>query len=123
VSRILIVDDDVTMAAIVAYQLEAIDCQLIHAESGELALQCVDQHKPDLVLTDLRMPGMDGLELIKKLHQTHPQIPIIMMTAYGDEAIAVEALKAGASSYLSKQAIASRLTETVQRLLEVAKVA
>ncbi len=77
--------------------------------------------KPDLVVTDLTMPMMDGLELVRHLRAHHPDVPVILMTAYGSEALAIEALGHGASSYVPKSDLANRLPSTVESVLKLAR--
>ncbi len=67
----------------------------------------------DLVITDLMMPETNGLELVAAVRQLYPQVPVILMTAYGNESIAVEALERGAASYVPKSQQADRLSDTV----------
>jgi CheY-like chemotaxis protein len=71
-------------------------------------------------VTDLTMPTMDGLELVRHLRQHQPEVPVILMTAYGSEALAIEALQEGASSYVPKSDLAKRLPETVEEVLKLA---
>jgi CheY-like chemotaxis protein len=91
------------------------------AANGKDALKKIKRNPPDLVLTDLVMPEMDGVELVRAMRLRYPEIPIILMTAFGDEATAVEAFEAGAASYVPKARRAERLVETVTRVLEHAK--
>ena len=87
------------------------------ASDGNEALEHIELSRPDLVITDLVMPGMDGLELIRQLRERTPQIPAILMTAYGNEDTAAEALEACAASYVPKAQQAERLIETVDSVL------
>src|SRR5262245_39736947 len=91
------------------------------AEHGAEALARVQQLPPDIVVTDLQMPEVDGLQLIESLKKTHPQIPIVVMTSRGSESHAVKALRSGAASYLPKSRSASALTQTVEDVLAVAR--
>lgn len=88
------------------------------AENGREALDKMNAKGANLVVTDLVMPGIDGLELVRRLRKEHPEVPVIVLTAYGDESTAVEALEAGAASYVPKARQAERLIETVDRVLE-----
>jgi len=117
---ILIVDDDDVDRELAARCLKPLDeLTLVHAEDGDKALDAIAQALPDLVLTDLRMPGTDGLELVTKLHDAHPLIPVLLMTSHGSEKIAVEALQAGASSYVPKHDLETDLLDTVEQVLEM----
>lgn len=72
------------------------------ATSGEEALSILNDLKPDLVIMDVRMPKMDGLEVLEKIKESHPQIQVIMMTAYSTTEKAIQAIKLGAYDYLTK---------------------
>jgi CheY-like chemotaxis protein len=91
------------------------------ASNGAGALQRVAEVPPDLVVTDLMMPEMDGLELVARMVSQYPLIPVILMTGRGNEQIAVQALQAGASSYVPKRSLASLLLETIHHVLEAAQ--
>ncbi len=119
VSRILVVDDSSVDRSLVAGLLRNnpnYDIEL--AENGREALELVDTAAPDLVVTDLVMPEIDGLELVRLMRRRYPQIPVILMTAFGNESVAVEALQAGAAHYVPKARQAERLLETVERVLD-----
>ena len=88
---------------------------------GTDALSKIATSPPGLIVTDLVMPEMDGLELLRIVRRLHPEIPVILITAYGDESTAVEALEAGAASYVPKVQKAERLMVTVDRVLERAE--
>jgi len=88
------------------------------AANGREALDAIANCSPHLVITDLVMPEMDGLELVRKIRDRHPRIPVILMTAYGDESTAVQALEAGAASYVPKAEKAERLMSAIERVIE-----
>jgi CheY-like chemotaxis protein len=90
---------------------------VIEARNGQEALEAWQREKPDLVLTDLQMPEMDGLALVEGLRSRSPAIPVVLMTAYGSEEIAVEALQKGAASYVPKKQLARRLVDTLRGVL------
>jgi CheY-like chemotaxis protein len=92
-------------------------CAVLYAADGKEALQQVAQHRPDLVLTDLQMPQMNGLELVAAVRSDYPLVPVILMTAQGSEEIAARALRQGAASYVPKKKLAEDLAPTVQRIL------
>jgi len=120
--RILIVDDnpgDRRLAQVYLKEIENLDIDF--ADDGEAALRDLTEHLPDVVLTDLRMPRVNGIELVTQVHQRHPHIPIILMTSHGSEQIAVNALTAGASSYVSKDNLDTQLADTVRRVIGVAQ--
>jgi CheY-like chemotaxis protein len=90
------------------------------ATDGVEALTMIGQAMPDLVLTDLQMPRMNGLQLVEEIRSRYPALPVILMTAQGSEDIAVQALQKGAASYVPKRNLAQDLLETVEEVLEVA---
>jgi len=90
-----------------------------YAEGGAQALAAVALDRPAVILTDLQMPGMDGLALVQEIRDRHPEIPVILMTAHGSEEVAMQALRAGASCYVPKRALAADLAPTLRRVLAV----
>lgn len=117
-SRILVVDDSVVERHLAGALLAGrLDFEIVYAEDGRHALQQLQRMQIDLVVTDLVMPGMDGLELLQTIRRDYPHIPVVLMTAYGNEAIAVDALEQGAASYVPKARQAERLLDTVRRVL------
>lgn len=116
--NILVVDDSLVERCLASTLLsEELDFQIQFAEDGCIALDKIRHSPPDLVITDLVMPNMDGLNLVRACRREFPSIPVILMTAYGSEALAVDALYEGAASYVPKAKRAERLVETVQRVL------
>lgn len=117
-ATILIVDDSLTDRRFARLTLEhVLDCTILEAESGEAALQQIEHLEPDIVLTDLQMPGLTGLDLVERIREDWPHIPVILMTAKGSEDIAFKALAAGAASYVPKLKLATSLVPTIQRIL------
>ncbi|MEX0700912.1 MAG: response regulator [Planctomycetales bacterium] len=120
-TRVLIVDDSATDRRIAGGLLERHgEFELVFAVDGRDALEQVELHLPDLVLTDLQMPEMDGLELVQAIKRDYPLIPVILMTAKGSEDVAVQALQQGAASYVPKRLLARDLAEIVERVLSAA---
>lgn len=120
---ILVVDDsplDRRLAGAILEQQSA--ARVIFATNGEEALEVVGREQPDLVLTDLQMPLMDGLALVESLRNQFPLTPAILMTGKGSEEIAIQALKHGAASYVPKRNLARNLADTVRDVLAVADV-
>ena len=100
---VLVVDDSsVDRSRIGGLLLKSSELNVEYAIHGAEAAQRIAQSPPDLVLTDLIMPEMDGLELVAYVAVHHPQIPVILMTGKGNEETAVRALQAGAASYVPK---------------------
>jgi len=120
-TTVLIADDSPMDRRLVSGILEKSSDWTIHAATdGAEALAAVVEYLPDLVITDMQMPHMNGLELVTALRQQFPQIPVVLMTAQGSEELAVEALRAGAASYVPKRALAAELVSTVRRVLTAA---
>jgi CheY-like chemotaxis protein len=88
------------------------------ASGGIAALECIDKINPDAVLLDIRMPVMDGIEVLSKLKQKNPELPVVMLTAYGyDDNLINTALGLGASGYISKNLPLAQIVHTFQTLL------
>ncbi|MGH7201284.1 MAG: response regulator, partial [Planctomycetaceae bacterium] len=97
------------------------DWTVLYATDGNEALEQIELHLPDIVLTDLQMPGMDGLELTNAVKADYPLLPVILITGAGSEEIAVQALQQGAASYVPKKSLGYDLVETVRRVLSAAR--
>jgi DNA-binding NtrC family response regulator len=98
----MVVDDDRNFLRVLAYQIQEFGFRSLPVSSGAEALNLLKEEKVHLIITDLKMPGMDGLELLAKIRQTNAEIPVIVLTAHGTIDKAVEAVKAGASDFLTK---------------------
>jgi DNA-binding NtrC family response regulator len=116
--KVLVIDDDASLRRVMEMQLEEIGCDVLAAASGKEALGVLEEVTPDLVITDLRIPGMSGMDILKSLRKDHPELTVIMVTAYGTVRTAVEAMKAGAYDYLTKPIDYDELTLVVNRALE-----
>lgn len=90
------------------------------ASNGQQALEMLAKSHPDVLLTDLQMPEMDGLELVEAVREQHPAVPVILMTAYGSEELAAEALRRGAAGYVPKRLLPKELEPTVSAVLAAA---
>jgi CheY-like chemotaxis protein len=116
---LLVVDDSAVDRRLAGGLLEReLDCEVRYAEDGRAALRALGERLPDLVLTDLQMPDINGLELVAAIKADFPLVPVILMTARGSEEIAARALRAGAISYVPKRRLAEDLAPTVIRVLE-----
>ncbi len=118
---VLIVEDSPDQALTIAAMLKGAGFDAHTAKDGVDALEAIGKHRPDVVLTDLIMPRMNGLELVEALTKQYRAIPVILMTAYGSGEIAMQALKAGAASYVSKNRIAQDILDTVNNTLQVSQ--
>lgn len=122
--KLLIVDDAaadrVRVSGIASRWL---DCTILQADNGKTALEQIQTHMPDIVLTDMHMPEMDGLELVSAVKDEYPNIPVILMTALGSEEIASRALRLGAASYVPKLRLADDLLATLSQVHSTSMVA
>jgi len=118
-ARILVVDDDRNIRRMLAATLEGAGHRVTEADSAERALELIAPRDTDVVLSDIRMAGMDGFGLLKTLKQKGPAVQVIMMTAYGSIPDAVEAMRFGAYDYLPKPFSAEHIRRVVARALEV----
>lgn len=119
--RLLVVDDRPLDAAVAVRLLRSVaDWEIEQCASAEQALESLDNIEADLVLTDLHMPGMDGLELMAAVQKRFSNLPVVVMTSRGNEKKAVTALEAGAASYLPKSRLDQDLIATCHRILDSA---
>jgi two-component system NtrC family response regulator len=116
--RILVVDDDESLRWVTQAQLQQSGYEATAAASGREALDRMREDPPDLVITDLMMPGMSGLDLLKRIRADYSEVIVIMVTAFGAVNTAVEAMKAGAYDYITKPVNMDELRITVDRGLE-----
>lgn len=116
--RILVVDDDPTIRASLIRALETEDTEVRAAESAEQALAMLRQGHPDVVLSDIKMPGLDGIALLGKLKSQAPGADVILMTAYDDMPTVVAAMRAGAVDFLSKPLDLHELRSVLKRVAE-----
>ncbi len=120
--RVLIVDDDPEMVRLVQAELGRLEFDVIPTTSGGDGLQALRDHPVDVVVTDLRMPDLDGMELLRAAADVRPEAKVIMITAFGSIASAIEAMRAGAFDYLSKPFELDELVLAVQKALEDARL-
>lgn len=115
---ILVVDDDDSLRRIMQLQLEEAGFTVLAAANGPEALARMEDFSPALVITDLKMPGMSGLELLGKLREGFPETTVIIITAFGAVSTAVEAMKAGAYDYITKPVDYEQLLLVIGRAME-----
>jgi CheY-like chemotaxis protein/anti-sigma regulatory factor (Ser/Thr protein kinase) len=122
VIKVLVVDDALVDRALVSGLIaKRLECTILEAPDGKQALTLIELHRPDIVLTDLHMPEMNGLELVAAVKESFPEIPVLLMTAQGSEEIAAQALQRGAASYVPKRRLADDLVRTIERVLATAR--
>ena len=118
-TTILLAEDSPTQAALIEIQLVEAGYEVTRFPDGAEAWESIQQQQPDLVLTDLNMPEMNGLELVEAIHDRFPILPVILVTADGTEDLAVRALQAGAASYIPKDALSRDLIPTMEDVLDL----
>jgi DNA-binding NtrC family response regulator len=113
--QVLIVDDEANVRKVLGTLVEQAGCLAVTASSGDEALKRVRADDPDMVITDLKMPGMDGLELLRRLRADFPEVPVVLLTAHGTIESAVEAMKRGAYDFLTKPFDRPKVLEVISR--------
>lgn len=121
-SRVMVVDDDAETLALMREIVAKEGFEVETAEDAETALRRLEQWQPELLITDIHMPGMDGLALLAAVREKEPDIPVVLLTAYGSLKTAVDAIKAGAFDYLSKPFVVEDIRLVVRRALEHTKL-
>ncbi|MFL7944391.1 response regulator (plasmid) [Priestia megaterium] len=113
--RILIVDDHLVVREGLKLLIETSDKYVIvgEAENGRIAIDLVEKLKPDVILMDLYMPVMSGLEAIKEIRRTNPEIPIVILTTYNEDQLMMKGIEAGAKGYLLKDTGVENLFESI----------
>ena len=120
-SKLLLIDDEADVRYSIERILASPEIELATAGSGEEGLKAIPKFKPDLVLMDVRMGGMTGLETLRKIRATEPKLLVILMTAYGTTQTAIEAMKLGAYDYLLKPFDIAKLKEVISNALKAAR--
>ena len=116
-SRILIVDDEHDICLLLARLMKSEGFEALVANDGETALKMVRLEEPDVLLADINMPDLNGLEVLKRVRELDPDLPVVMITAYAEIQGAVKAMKAGAHDYLAKPFSHSEVIRVVRRAL------
>lgn len=117
--KILVVDDEVDFLEIIKIRLEASDYEVITAANGEEALKKVKNEKPDVVLLDILMPGIDGLEVLKRIRKINDKLPVYIITAFSTEERFKVADKFGASGFIVKTDDLSKELENITGALDM----
>ena len=115
---ILIVDDERNIRLTLSMALEAIKIPVDTAASGEEALQKLSEKSFSLMLLDLKLPGLDGMEVLRRVVDKYPEMKVIIITAYGSVEVAVEAMKLGAVDFLQKPFNPAEVRDMVSRVLQ-----
>jgi DNA-binding NtrC family response regulator len=119
--KLLLIDDEADVQYSFRRIFDSPDLELHTASSGEEGLRLISKIQPDLVLSDIRMAGLNGLETLRRIRQLDPKLPVILMTAYGTTQTAIEAMKLGAYDYLLKPFDVPRLKQLVANALKAAR--
>jgi DNA-binding NtrC family response regulator len=117
--KILVIDDDPSLRRVLEYNLLEDGYQVYVAASGGEGLQIFDEHSPALVITDLKMPGIDGFRVLREIKERSPETLVMFITAFGAVDTAVEAMKLGAYDYITKPFNRDELKIVVRKALQV----
>src|SRR5258708_2213682 len=120
-AHILVVEDSKAQGIQIQRILESEHFDVTLTHHGLDALALLRKSVPDLVLTDMDMPGMNGLEIVEAIRKEFPEVPVILMTAIGSEELAVKALQKGAASYVPKKNLVRDIHDTVANILSVSQ--
>src|SRR6266566_4693864 len=119
--KLLLIDDEADVQYSFRRIFDSPEIELAAASSGEEGLKLIAKVKPDLVIMDVRMGGMNGLETLRRIRETNAKLPVIMMTAYGTTQMAIEAMKLGAYDYLLKPFDVPKLKQIIAAALKAAR--
>ena len=117
-AKILVADDTATNQEILRKAFEKEGFLVVQAYDGVAALEMIEKESPDLMMLDIMMPKMDGIDVLKRVKAIAPNILVVMMTAHGSEQIAVEAMKLGADDYLTKPFHPKDVTALADKLIK-----
>jgi two-component system, NtrC family, nitrogen regulation response regulator NtrX len=115
--RILVIDDEAAIRDSLRMILEYEDYRFLGASSGQEGIALAQRERPDLVLLDIKMPGMDGMEVLRSLRATDEGLPVVMISGHGSRSDTVDAIKAGAADYLEKPLSSERVITTIKNEL------
>ena len=119
-SEIWIAEDDRSLRWVMEKAIRREEIQVRSFENGEDLLDALAEDQPEIIISDIRMPGMDGLELLQRIHADHPEMPIIITTAHSDLDSAVAAYQSGAFEYLPKPFDLEELVDVARRAISFA---
>ena len=120
-SKLLLVDDERQFAQTLSERLRLREIGSVIAYDGESALDMIKEEEPDVMILDLKMPGIDGIEVLKQVKQTNPNIEVIILTGHGNEADKQRCLELGAFAYLEKPVDVNVLSDTLRKANEKIK--
>ena len=119
-ARVLVVEDSPTQASELRFLLEDAGFAVDLASDGIAALASLEKGLPNIIVTDLQMPRMDGLALVEAVRKGYPSVPVVLITAHGSEEIAARALRSGAASYVPKRFLGQDLAPVVRQIIAMA---
>jgi DNA-binding NtrC family response regulator len=120
--RILLADDDAALRRVIQFKLKQKGYAVAVAEDGAAALEAIKRERYDLLLSDMKMPGLNGIELLEQAKAAQPDLDVILITAYAEISQAVQAVKLGASDYLTKPFEDDQLFIAIEKTLDVKKL-
>ena len=121
-SRLLVVDDESGHRMMVKAVMQEQGFEVMEAGNGLQCLEILDKEHVDVVLLDIKMPGMDGMQVLERIHRLHPGVQVVMLTAFGSVGSAVDAMKQGAFDYLTKPADIDELKSVIQMALDYSRL-
>jgi two-component system, NtrC family, C4-dicarboxylate transport response regulator DctD len=116
--RVLLIDDEEEMRRASAQALELFDLQVETFSSAEPVLELVGYAFDGVVVSDIRMPGMDGMTLLQRIREVDPEVPVILVTGHGDVQLAVSAMRAGVYDFIEKPFVAQHLAVVIRRAMD-----
>ena len=120
--KILVIDDNILIRKLLRGMLNKLSYHVLEAEDGETGLAMVRKDQPDLVITDFQMPGIDGLEVLSEIRKMKINIPVILLTAFGDVVLTIKSIQLGAFDYLEKPIDPEQLRRTIENAIKSVKV-
>ncbi|MDT8379158.1 MAG: response regulator [Desulfotignum sp.] len=120
--KVLVIDDEKTTLKMFRLILDVYGFEILTAESGEKGLEIFDLEKPEIVLTDIKMPGMDGIEVLKEIKRRIPSTEVIVITGHGDMDLAIQALNLDAADFINKPIKREKLENGIERARERIRV-
>ena len=120
--KVLLVDDEQEFVSTLAERLEFRDIETLVAMNGDQALRMIEEHKPPLVVLDVLMPGIGGLDVLKRIKRKHPEIQVILLTGHGSTKDGIKGMHQGAFDYLMKPVNIEELISRMNEALETSKL-
>lgn len=120
--KVLVIDDEKTTLKMFRLILDVYGFEILTAECGEKGLEIFDREKPEIVLTDIKMPGMDGIEVLKEIKRRIPSTEVIVITGHGDMDLAIQALNLDAADFINKPIKREKLENGIERARERIRV-